>query len=317
MHHVRLASHQLLNRLHGGKHAPEAGWTLDILLNRLHGGKPSSFTTGVLYCLLNRLHGGKQDRHSRAVQAHLLNRLHGGKLLTAARARHYFNVNFIGACGILCRSKLSSHLSEAPSKFSERHMSKKAKMTAEEAMRFKQEKKDMHLLRKYLGHTSWSFESQGRSRINTTYRKGLAKYDEDTKENLDKMIQMIKDHLKMEPKKLTCVYCGKAASCCDHLISPSQGGTNEITNLAPCCTSCNQSKGKMSWQDFLKSNKGLSEQDERYKKLEEYTKGYHPGGSFASPETLAKIQDVLEKVYPLLREADALMRQAVEEHRAI
>lgn len=216
---------------------------------------------------------------------------------------------------MLRRRQLPSHLSQTPSKLSVIHMNKKIRRTAEEAERFKQEKKDMRLLRKYLGHTSWSFENQGKSRIKATYTKGLAKYDEDSEGNVGAMIQRIKDHLKMEPKKLTCVYCGKPANCCDHLISPSQGGTNEIANLAPCCTSCNQSKGKMSWQDFLKRKKSLTEQDERYKRLEEYTKDYLPGGSFASPEILAEIQGVLEQVYPLLRQADALMKKAVEAHR--
>ncbi len=61
-------------------------------------------------------------------------------------------------------------------------MNKKIRRTAEEAERFKQEKKDMRLLRKYLGHTSWSFENQGKSRIKATYTKGLAKYDEDSED---------------------------------------------------------------------------------------------------------------------------------------
>ena len=193
-------------------------------------------------------------------------------------------------------------------------MSKNPKKTQERSERFKQEKQGMRLLKNYLGHKSWSFQNQVRSRINATFTKGLAKYDGDTDKNLSEMIRKIQEELEINPENLTCVYCGSPANCCDHLISPSQGGTNQIANLAPCCTRCNQSKGKMSWQEFLKRKKNMSEQDPRFKKLARYTEGYTPEGSFASPEILAEIQAIFAAVYPLLQKADALMKQAVEEH---
>jgi 5-methylcytosine-specific restriction endonuclease McrA len=40
-----------------------------------------------------------------------------------------------------------------------------------------------------------------------------------------------------------CAYCGKPATCVDHLMPLSRGGDNEYENLIPSCRSCNSSKG--------------------------------------------------------------------------
>ena len=61
----------------------------------------------------------------------------------------------------------------------------------------------------------------------------------------------------------TCAYCGKPATHLDHLYSlideknkkrPSGYGT-EPGNLVPCCSKCNQPKGKMDWETFMRSEK--------------------------------------------------------------
>ncbi len=45
-----------------------------------------------------------------------------------------------------------------------------------------------------------------------------------------------------------CWYCGTDCNpygdlCIDHVVPLARGGTNEIENLVPCCTHCNQMKG--------------------------------------------------------------------------
>jgi hypothetical protein len=47
-----------------------------------------------------------------------------------------------------------------------------------------------------------------------------------------------------------CWYCGNHCNpfynyCVDHVVPVCRGGTNEIENLVPCCTDCNQSKGTL------------------------------------------------------------------------
>lgn len=64
--------------------------------------------------------------------------------------------------------------------------------------------------------------------------------------------------LKFFPEK-TCAYCGKKATHLDHLHAliidrmPTGYGT-EVANLVPCCTECNQPKGNMYWEDFMRSD---------------------------------------------------------------
>ena len=62
---------------------------------------------------------------------------------------------------------------------------------------------------------------------------------------------------KYFPNK-TCAYCGKPANHLDHLYpliidrKPTGYGTDP-GNLVPCCTACNQPKGNLNWEDYMRS----------------------------------------------------------------
>ena len=50
-----------------------------------------------------------------------------------------------------------------------------------------------------------------------------------------------------------CYYCGSQLPDCfetDHVVPKSKGGTDEITNLVPCCKSCNSSKGTKTVEEY-------------------------------------------------------------------
>ncbi len=57
----------------------------------------------------------------------------------------------------------------------------------------------------------------------------------------------------------TCAYCGKKANHLDHLHAliidrmPTGYGT-EAANLVPCCTDCNQPKGNLNWEKYMRSD---------------------------------------------------------------
>ena len=59
-----------------------------------------------------------------------------------------------------------------------------------------------------------------------------------------------------------CAYCGDTATHLDHLYplvqdrEPTGYGTGP-SNLVPCCGKCNQAKGNMQWEEFMRSNKCL------------------------------------------------------------
>ncbi len=73
----------------------------------------------------------------------------------------------------------------------------------------------------------------------------------------------------------TCAYCGKPASHLDHLYAlvddrkPTGYGT-EPANLVPCCTECNQPKGNLHWEEFMRSDRchHVGEEEDKEKRIE-------------------------------------------------
>lgn len=53
--------------------------------------------------------------------------------------------------------------------------------------------------------------------------------------------------------KFRCAYCGKETRLTrDHAIPLSRGGTDDITNIRPCCQSCNSRKNDKTEAEFFK-----------------------------------------------------------------
>ena len=62
-----------------------------------------------------------------------------------------------------------------------------------------------------------------------------------------------------DKSKMTCVYCGTPASDWDHfrpLVKNKRptGYINEIRNLVPACSKCNQSKSGQDWRAWMLGN---------------------------------------------------------------
>lgn len=49
-----------------------------------------------------------------------------------------------------------------------------------------------------------------------------------------------------------CHYCGRLAETVDHKKAKSKGGTYAPENLVPACSPCNQIKGDMDYQEFMR-----------------------------------------------------------------
>jgi len=94
--------------------------------------------------------------------------------------------------------------------------------------------------------------------------------------------------LEMKPDDLKCCYCGDQSSEWDHLNplvkdKKPTGYVSELANLVPACGKCNQSKGNKEWKTWMLSDasrspksRGVSNLEERIKKIEAYEQAFHP-----------------------------------------
>lgn len=122
-----------------------------------------------------------------------------------------------------------------------------------------------------------------------------------------------------------CAYCGKRASHLDHLYAlisdrKPTGYCTEPANLVPCCRECNQPKGNMYWEDFMRSDKchhtsGSGSRDEleivkaKEKRIEVMRKF-----QIAMPANKVDISDeILDKWESILNEFDKKLDDAQNE----
>ena len=84
----------------------------------------------------------------------------------------------------------------------------------------------------------------------------------------------------MDPAHPLCVYCGRPASHLDHLHPLIEKGflsgyCSDPGNLVPCCPECNSKKGSSDWEDYMRNNEGITNQDgcmeERMRRLKDFT----------------------------------------------
>lgn len=127
----------------------------------------------------------------------------------------------------------------------------------------------------------------------------------------------------------TCAYCGKKATHLDHLYAfivdriPTGYGT-EPANLVPCCTECNQPKGNMHWEDFMRSDSchhiGTADtpdpQDAMEKRIEtiiQFQMSMPPKKVDIDSATLAKWNTLLHEFDKILKEAQDLLLEIKEQ----
>jgi len=80
----------------------------------------------------------------------------------------------------------------------------------------------------------WSRKNKEKARLYAANRRAR-------KRNSDKAMVTESDFAQLYSKP--CIYCGNKSEQIDHVVPLARGGRHAIGNLAPACTSCNQSKG--------------------------------------------------------------------------
>lgn len=136
-----------------------------------------------------------------------------------------------------------------------------------------------------------------------------------------------KEWMKFFPEK-TCAYCGKKATHLDHLYAfivdrmPTGYGT-EPANLVPCCTECNQPKGNMHWEDFMRSNNcnhigdddttSKDAMENRIEIIKRFQKSMPAKKVDIDSETLKKWNSLLNEFDDMLKKAQGLLLEIKEE----
>ena len=92
------------------------------------------------------------------------------------------------------------------------------------------------------------------STINNAFVISMTPWDNPTEEEIEEMYEQ----LKIKPGQ--CAYCLRDATTADHINNLVRGGEpsgyiTEKNNLVPCCTSCNSSKNKKSFEIWYTDSK--------------------------------------------------------------
>lgn len=117
-------------------------------------------------------------------------------------------------------------------------------------------------------------------------------------------------------RDLVCVYCGKEAATWDHVFNrvikgDFSGHGHRVRNLVPCCRTCNESKGKKSWRQYLEVL-DPPDKDARMASMEKFlsTADALPLGTEAmrhkAGAELERFLEIRAQVFELIVEADRL-----------
>ena len=122
------------------------------------------------------------------------------------------------------------------------------------------------------------------SAITNSFANGIIPVMQPTEEEIRRALEA----LGMKEETICCAYCGGAYTEWDHLRplirkKRPTGYISEIHNLVPACGKCNQSKGNREWREWAVSDaplsprsRGVSDLDERMRRLEEYERTFEP-----------------------------------------
>lgn len=133
----------------------------------------------------------------------------------------------------------------------------------------------------------------------------------------------IQQALKFFGNPPECVYCGsKDVKRWDHIIPVIKGGETVLGNMVPACSSCDDSKQALSFQEWLISDgvlspkrQGIKNMKQRAERIENYMQhfAYHPR---TLEERLNENQLLLlEKIRSRLKQIRKDMDLLVEDYR--
>lgn len=120
-------------------------------------------------------------------------------------------------------------------------------------------------------------------------------------------------------KNGTCAYCGKPATHLDYLYplikdrKPTGYGTDP-GNLVPCCNKCNQPKGNLHYEEFMRSDKCKhvcedgkdlkTSIEDRINNINEFQKALPPKTFKITPDLLNEWEKLLNQFDTALKEAN-------------
>ena len=123
-----------------------------------------------------------------------------------------------------------------------------------------------------------------KSTFSSAFASALAPYDT---YNPAAVSEAIRD-LGQDPNaELECVYCGAKAATWDHVFSRVVNGDfsghgHRIRNLVPSCRTCNESKGKKPWREFLET-RNPPDKDVRINRMERFLGNTEVAGLVETP----------------------------------
>lgn len=122
-----------------------------------------------------------------------------------------------------------------------------------------------------------------------------------------------------EMKTPECVYCGsKQVKRWDHIIPIKKGGETVLGNMIPACSSCDDSKRDLRFDEFMSSDltnspksKGTQDISERKENIYSYMKHFKYTPKMLeerlNEEEMKRYQSLMTKLKSLRKEADKII----------